>query len=110
MRDRFLLGAAALCLLWAGPGSAAAADLRIVLPRQRTAYQTNERIDLDVIRSDGKDLAAGDLVLKVRGADGSELSFTFPVKAVRAGAGQPRSVEHLHVSGWLLRPGKYAIE
>jgi hypothetical protein len=110
MRSRLLLGALTLCLPWAAPGRAAAADVKVVLPLQRTAYQTNERIDVDVIRSDGKGLRAGDLVLKLRCTDGSDLSFTFPVKAVRSGSGPPRSVEHLHVSGWLLRPGKYAVE
>jgi hypothetical protein len=83
-----------------------AAEVKIVLPLARKVYQTNERIDLSVVRSAKEALPAGDLVLTLRGADGSKLSFTFPVKKAEPGA----SVEHLHVNGWLLRPGKYQVE
>jgi hypothetical protein len=105
-RSLLFLGLAVLGLLRSAAG--ARADVKIVLPLQRTAYQTNERIDVDVVRGDAKPLAAGDLVLKVRGTDGSALAFTFPVKA--SGGAPARAVEHLHLSGWLLRPGKYALE
>lgn len=77
----------------------------ILLPQVRTAFQTNETIDISVFRSADKPLAAGELVLTLNGQDGSRLSFTFPVAA-----GGPRQTEHLHVNGWLLRPGKYAVE
>src|SRR5262245_43732398 len=100
MRFSLLAGLAAVAILGGG-APVAAADVTVLLPRQRTAYQTNERIDLAVVRSGDKDLAAGDLVLTARGADGSALAFTFPVKAARAASGPPRSVEHLHLSGWL---------
>jgi hypothetical protein len=109
MRFSFCAGLTAAAVLW-GAAPAAAADVKVLLPRLRTAYQTNERIDLAVVRSGDKDLPAGDLVLTVRGADGSALAFTFPVKAARAASGPARSVEHLHLSGWLLRPGKYSVE
>src|SRR5688572_7568407 len=59
-----------------------------------------------VVRSAKEALAAGELKLKVEGEDGSQLSFTFPVEKADAG----RAVEHLHLNGWLLRPGKYALE
>jgi hypothetical protein len=80
-------------------GSVTAADLKILLPLRRTAYQTNERIDLAVVR--GAAPAPGDLTLKLQGNDGSTLQFTFQAS---------RPVEHLHLNGWLLRPGKYALE
>ena len=60
----------------------AAAKAAILLPLNRTAYQTNELIDISVTRSDAQALQAGNLVLSVTGTDGSKLSFTFPVKAV----------------------------
>jgi hypothetical protein len=94
-----------LVIFGAGAG-ARAAELKILLPLQRTAYQTNERIDLAVVRSDKAALPAGDLLLSVKGEDGSMLAFTFPVKQANA----RRAVEHLHLNGWYLRPGKYTIE
>src|SRR5262245_44464988 len=80
-----------------------AAKVEILLPLGRTVSQTNECIDVAVVRSDTKPLAAGDLVLTLNGADGSVLSYTFPVKSA------DRSTEHLHVNGGLLRPGKYRL-
>jgi hypothetical protein len=90
------------CLLGIGlSASSATADVKILLPRNRTAYQTNEWIDLSVSRSADKASSATDLELRVIGADGSNLTFTLP-------ASHP--VEHLHLNCWLLRPGKYAVE
>jgi hypothetical protein len=83
--------------------SASGAELKILLPLGRTAYQTNERIEVSVLRSDKAKLPAGDLVLTLQGEDASRLSFTFPVKAGQA-------VEHFYVNGRLLRPGRYTIE
>jgi hypothetical protein len=83
-----------------------AADLKILLPLQRKVYQTNERIDLSVVRYAKEALPAGDLVLTLAGEDGSRLSFTFPVSKAEGG----RAVEHLHLNGRLLRPGKYKVE
>jgi hypothetical protein len=77
----------------------ALADVRILLPQNRTAFQTNEWIDLSILRSSDKPSQA---VVKLTAADGG---------AVEARVALPgRSVEHLHVNGWLLRPGKYAVE
>ena len=92
--------------------AAFSAETSLVLPQTRTAYQTNERIDLAAIRSGAEALAAGNLVLTLLGEDGSKLSFTFPVKDVPlAAAGKgARATEHLYLNGWLLRPGKYAID
>ena len=54
-------------------------------------------------------LGAGDLALKLTGDDGSVVSFTFPVAKADPENGAARAVEHLHVNGWLLRPGAYTI-
>ena len=97
-------------LLLFGLRPAAAAKLALLLPLGRAAYQTNEPIDLSVVRSDAQALAAGDLLLTVTGEDGSKLAFTFPVKAVPVVGNDARATEHLHLNGWLLRPGKYTLE
>ena len=88
----------AILLAVISAAAATAAELRLNLPLNRTAYQTNERIDLTVTRPAA---GAGDLRLTLSGADGSVMSFTFPVT---------RITEHLHVNGALLRPGKYTVE
>lgn len=87
-----------------GASSLVAAEL--LFPQARTAFQTNEWIDVSVVRSvDSGTLAAGPLQLTLAGTDGSRLAFEFPVDG-----GGPRRTEHLHVHGGLLRPGKYAVE
>ncbi|HEX5269688.1 MAG TPA: hypothetical protein VFW33_04330, partial [Gemmataceae bacterium] len=95
------LTAAALLVL---PAAANAAKPEILLPLGRTVYQTNEWIDVSVVRGDDKLLKAGELELTLNGADGSQLSYTFPVKA----AGK-RATEHLHLNAALLRPGRYRL-
>jgi hypothetical protein len=100
---RTLARALAAVALLALPVAAHAAKVEILLPLGRNVYQTNEWIDVSVVRSDAQALKAGDLVLTLNGADGSVLSYTFPVKAVA------RSTEHLHLNGALLRPGKYRL-
>ena len=87
-----------------------AAQLQIVLPLNRVAYQTNELIDVSVVRRDAQPLPAADLDLTVTGEDGSKLVFAFPVKAVAVAGNEARTTEHLHLNGWLLRPGKYLLE
>ena len=69
--------------------NSAAAELNLSLPLGRTAYQTNEHIDLSVVRANAQALPAGTLTLALTGADGSELSFTFPINAVAAGGNEP---------------------
>ncbi len=84
-----------------------AAEVKLLLPQNRTAFQTNEWIDVSVVRRSQETLTAGDLKLTLAGADGSKIETTFvstPRKQVPAVA-----VEHLHVNGWLLRPGKYTV-
>src|SRR5258708_519675 len=88
----------------------AAATAQVVLPLGRAVYQTNEWIDVSVVRGGSEPLAAGDLVLSTTGADGSKLVFTFPVKAATVSNGRVQATEHLHLNGALLRPGKYTVE
>src|SRR5262249_40050671 len=106
IRNRLLLMSLFLLL----PGTAStAAELKILLPLGRTAYQTNECIDISIARQAKGSLKASDLVLTLSGADGSKVSATFAVPAVES-TGEARRTEHLHVNGWLLRPGKYTVE
>ena len=87
-----------------------AAQLQMVMPLQRTDYQTNEVIDLMVVRSDAQALPADLLSLTVIGDDGSRIQFTFPVGAVAVAGNAARASEHLKLNGWLLRPGRYTLE
>ncbi len=103
---RAILTVVALAI--ASPSSAA--ELSIRLPLGRTAYQTNEGIDLAVVRSNTGPLAAGELVLTLSGEDGSRMAFSFPAAAAAAKEGAARRTEHLHVNARLLRPGRYTIE
>lgn len=91
---------ALICSLVVLASLAGAADAKpnLLLPLGRTAYQTNEWIDFSVSRDAP---VKGDLVLTLSGADGSKLSSTFAVGTERTA--------HLHVNGWLLRPGKYTV-
>lgn len=99
------LPALAICLLQA---SAATAEVKILLPVGRTGYQTNEWIDLAVVRQSDKALAASTLELSLKGADGSAISASFPAAAVPL-QNKAVATEHLHLNGWLLRPGKYTL-
>ena len=87
-----------------------AAELQIAFPQARDAFQTNEAIDVSVVRSSSQALAAGSLQLKLSGADGSSLAFAFPLDSVNLKGDAARSTEHLHLNGWLLRPGTYKLE
>lgn len=86
-----------------------AAELQMVLPLARTAYQTNEWIDISVVRQGAQPLAAGDLILKATSAEGSQLEFVFPVPAVPVQGADARATEHVHLNGRLLRPGHYML-
>ena len=87
----------------------AEATLDVRLPLARSAYQTNEAIDLAVVRRSPEPLAANDLVLMLTSDGGSELRFVFPVKAVPLAGNDALATEHLHVDARLLRPGHYVI-
>ena len=97
-------------LLSAAPAPKGSTQLKILLPLKRTAYQTNERIDLAVVRSSAHALPAAELNLNLRGADGSKLIFAFALPAAEATGREARQTEHLHLNGWLLRPGQYTVE
>ena len=106
----FAVCIAAIVAVVASAAGAGAAELEILLPLDRTAYQTNEGIDLSVVRQSTDALSAGDLAVTVAGDDGSKLSFVFAVPKVAVADGQARRTEHLQLAGWLLRPGHYKID
>src|SRR5262249_32484663 len=101
---------AAGLIAWLLTGAATAAEVKILLPLGRNAYQTNEWIDVSVSRSAPQALPASDLVLTLSGADGSRVSATFAVPGVAVWGKEARGVEPLHVNGWLRRPGRYTVE
>src|SRR5262249_46208292 len=108
-RSTWLLNAAALGLVLFPATAVPAAEVKVVLPLGRTAYQTNEWIDVSVVRRAPEKLAESDLKLTLTGADGGAVTVTLAVPAVPVRGKEARATEHLHVNGWLLRPGKYAL-
>ncbi len=96
--------------IWGLSAPAFAANTAILLPLRRVAYQTDEWIDVSVVRSDSAALAGGNIVLTVTGEDASKMVFTFPAKAVAIEGADARATEHLHLDGRLIRPGRYTIE
>jgi hypothetical protein len=93
----------------AGMRTTQAAALKLLFPLERTAYQTNEIIDLTVQRTAEHALAAADFTLALASTDGSQMFFVFPGKAVPAASSGATETLHLHLNGWLLRPGHYAV-
>ena len=85
------------------------AEIRLLLPLARHAYQTNEAIDMAVVRGSATALPAGDLLLSANGEDGSRMEFHFPLSAVPIEGHDARATVLAHLNGWLLRPGKYTI-
>ena len=55
----------------------AAATLKLSLPLGRTAYQTNEPIDVCVVRSDTEAMGAADMKLTLAASDGSRIGWCF---------------------------------
>src|SRR5690348_7409546 len=90
--------------------ASAAPQVRTVMPLGRSTYQTNEQIDVDLVRSDATPLAASPVALTLTGGDGSKLAFTFAGHAAGLSGSSADVTEHLHVNGWLLRPGNYNVE
>lgn len=80
-----------------------AASPRLIFPLGRVAYQTNEMIDLSIVRPVQAQRKATDLKLTITTDDGSQIDLRFPLKADDA-------VEHLQLNGRLLRPGKYSVK
>jgi len=87
-----------------------AAELQVLLPQGRAAYQTNEPIAVSVVRSDTQPLAATSLTLTLTGDDGGKLVFTFPLAAVAGDGKAATATEHLTLNGNVLRPGRYTVE
>ena len=85
-----------------------APQLQILLPLQRIAYQTNEQIDLSIVRSSDQALPAGDLTLTLvgRGRQQGSLSSSRCREAGSRGR-TPRRTDHLHLDGRLLAAGAY---
>ncbi len=96
-------------LMLSHPAGAAPA-VQLLLPLGRSAYQTNERIDIAVVRSDSAALAASSLTLNVRGEDGTHIAAAFPAPAAGLTGAEARTTAHLNLNGWLLRPGRYTLE
>jgi len=87
-----------------------AAEIAIVTPLGRGDYQTNERIEFGIVRTDTTDLAKDVMDIVITGADMSQLSFSFPVVAALATNGTAARTEIVYVNGYLLRPGAYTLE
>ena len=84
-------------------------QLFVQLPLGRSAYQTNEMIDLTVIRAARTALPDSILHVEITSDDGSRLSFRFDVAPVAIRGKQARGSIHLRLNGWLLRPGSYRL-
>lgn len=94
--------------LWALP--ALAATVEIQRPLHRVAYQTNERIDLAIVRAAAEGLAAETLTVTLASDDGSGAVLRFPAPAATAvGTNGARRTEHVYLNGRLLRPGVYTV-
>jgi hypothetical protein len=106
---RFAWVIVAVVLLQASAVKSGAAELQLLMPLGRVAYQTNETIDLAVVRSSSTALEAGDLLLAVKGEDGSQMDFHFPLAGVPVEGKDARATVEAHLNGWLLRPGKYVL-
>jgi len=87
----------------------AAPQMSLLLPLGRVAFQTNEQIDLSVVRSDTAALPATDLAVTLTSDEGSVLNFTFSLAAVPQNGATASTVDHLRFNAWLLRPGNYAV-
>jgi hypothetical protein len=102
--------AIAVCLAVLASTSSAIAEIKILLPLGRTAYQTNEWIDVTVVRGSPSSMPRGPLSLTLSGLDGSKIVTTFDAPAPVEQQKESVPVQHVHVNGWLLRPGKYTVE
>ncbi len=100
------------CIVFASllPCAPVHAEIKILLPLGRTAYQTNEWIDITIIRGSPSSMPQGPLTLTLAGQDGSRISNTFAAPPVVEQQKESVPVQHVHVNGWLLRPGKYTVE
>jgi hypothetical protein len=93
-----LMTVVALMLSGGGFVAQAAGPAKVLLPLGRTAYQTNERIDLTVLRTAA---VPGEMTVALTDTNGSRMTSTIPVA---------RAAEHLHINAALLRPGSYVVD
>lgn len=104
-----LRGLLLMLLVLCSVAAFSAANVRLAFPLMRHAYQTNEGIDLAVMRSDTQALPADTLTITLNGEDASTFTFTFPVKAVALVNGNAMATEHLQLNARLLAPGNYQL-
>ena len=90
-------------LLAVVPASVVSAELKLMFPQNRTTFQTNERIDVSIVRAGEGALPPGNVTLVLADAK-STMTFVFGLKA-----GDGSATDHLHVNGWLLKPGAYTL-
>jgi len=84
---------------------ASAVEMTLMFPQNRTTFQTNERIDVSVVRSGEGAFPAGNVTLVLAEADGqSTMTFVFGLKA-----GAESATDHLHLNGWMIKPGAYTL-
>src|SRR5690348_2587420 len=79
--------------------------LRIHLPLQRRVYQTNETIDVVVLRNSDKKLDEEALSLLLVGDDGSSVDCSYATPK-----GRTSFAQHLLLNGRALRPGAYTLK
>ncbi|MFA4030400.1 MAG: hypothetical protein GDYSWBUE_002172 [Candidatus Fervidibacterota bacterium] len=84
--------------------------LEVFFPSGRKAYQTNEQIEVAVVRVSKESLSEATMQLKLRCDYGSEMTFAFRLPAVPAVEGEAKRTELLRINGRLLRPGRYTLE
>lgn len=99
-----------LAILLAASAARAEQSLQIVFVQGRANFQTNEIVEVAVVRSDVQALAAGELRVLLRGPGGSSGEFFFALPAAAVRDGKAQATAHLRYSGWLLKPGAYTLE
>jgi len=80
-----------------------AAEMKLHFPQNRATFQTNERIDVSVVRTGEGDLPAGNVTLMLAGVN-SKMTFVFGLKS-----GSGSATDHLHLNGWMIAPGTYTL-
>jgi len=108
--NRRLLSVSCLVSTCMAAAASAAPQMQILLPLERVAYQTNELIDLSIVRSSEQTLPAGDLSLTLSSDNGSKLAFIFALPEAAVEGKDARRTDHLHLDGRLLRPGSYSVD
>jgi len=92
-----------VCLAAMVPAAMASAELKLVFPQNRGAFQTNELINVSILRTGEGELPAGSLTLALEG-EKTKMTFVFDLKA-----GSQSATDHLHLNGWLIKPGTYTL-